>query len=146
MGLTETAAQILSNPPPPQKGKYGSPGIAFGNEVRIVNAAGESLPPNTAGEIAVRGDNLMLGYLRENAPFFGGWFMTGDLGRMDSDGYVFVTGRKKELIIKGGENIAPREIDDALYAAAGVVEAAAFAVPCEIYGQQTAAAVVLESA
>ena len=145
MGLTETAAQILSNPPPPQKGKYGSPGIAFGNEVQIVNAAGESLPPNTAGEIAVRGDNLMLGYLRENAPFSGGWFMTGDLGRMDSDGYVFVTGRKKELIIKGGENIAPREIDDALYAAAGVVEAAAFAVPCEIYGQQTAAAVVLES-
>ncbi len=143
MGLTETAAQILSNPPPPQKGKYGSPGVAVGNEVRISDADGGAAAPGAEGEIAVRGENLMLGYLREDAPFADGWFMTGDLGRMDSDGYVFVTGRKKELIIKGGENIAPREIDDALYTAAGVVEAAAFAVPCEIYGQRPAAAVVV---
>ena len=143
MGLTETAAQILSNPPPPQKGKYGSPGFAVGNEVRIVDKDGATLPPDIEGEIAVRGDNLMLGYVREKSPFVNGWFMTGDLGRMDSEGYVFVTGRSKELIIKGGENIAPREIDDALYTAEGVAEAAAFGVSCDKYGQQPEAAVVL---
>ena len=140
MGLTETAAQILSNPPPPQKGKIGSPGVAVGCEVRIIRG-GEELPLGEEGEIAVRGGNLMLGYLREKPVFEDGWFMTGDLGRMDADGYVFVTGRTKELIIKGGENIAPREIDDALYAVPGVAEAAAFGVPCEVYGQQVEAAV-----
>ena len=145
MGLTETAAQILSNPPPPARGKYGSPGVAVGNQVRIIDRQGQPLPPGREGEIAVRGDNLMLGYLHEESVFVDGWMLSGDLGRMDQDGYVFVTGRLKELIIKGGENIAPREIDDALYAAAGVVEAAAFGVPCEIYGQQVEAAVVLSS-
>ncbi len=144
MGLTETAAQILSNPPPPQKGKTGSPGVAVGCEVRIMRGGGEAAA-GEEGEIAVRGGNLMLGYLHEKSAFTDGWFMTGDLGRMDADGYVFVTGRTKELIIKGGENIAPREIDDALYAAPGVVEAAAFGVPCKVYGQQVEAAAVAES-
>ena len=146
MGLTETAAQILSNPPPPHAGKNGSPGIAVGNEVRIVGDKGQIMPPDEEGEIAVRGGNVMLGYLRpeqKEDPFMDGWFMTGDLGRMDREGYVFVSGRKKELIIKGGENIAPREIDDALYAVAEIVEAAAFAVPCATYGQQPEAAVVV---
>jgi len=72
-----------------------------------------------------------------------GWLRTGDLGRMDDDGYVFVTGRLKELIIKGGENIAPREVDEALYAHPEVVEAAAFARPCATYGERVEAAVKL---
>ena len=72
-----------------------------------------------------------------------GWLLTGDLGYMDEDGYVFVSGRSKELIIKGGENISPREIDDALYAHQDVVEAAAFAIPCDTYGQRIEAAVKL---
>ena len=143
MGLTETAAQVFSNPLPPQKGKYGSPGRAVGNEVKIVDVNGDTVPPNTEGEIAVRGDNLMLGYLREESPLVDGWLMTGDLAKMDEEGYVFITGRSKELIIKGGENIAPREIDEALYAAVGVVEAAAFGVACDIYGQRVEAAVSL---
>ena len=143
MGLTETAAQILSNPPPPAKGKVGSPGIAHGCEVRIVGENGRPAPADTEGEIAVRGDNVMLGYLGETPQPDGGWLLTGDLGKMDGDGYVFVTGRAKELIIKGGENISPREIDDALYAAPGVAEAAAFATPCAIYGQQPEAAAVM---
>lgn len=150
MGLSETAAQILSNPMPPQKTKYGSAGIAFGNEVAILDSRGREVPRNSEGEIAVRGDNVMREYL--NAPAAtaavfseDGWFLTGDLGRMDEDGFVFVTGRRKELIIKGGENIAPREIDDALYKAAGVVEAAAFARECSVYGQRVEAAVVLSS-
>ncbi len=150
MGLTETAAQILSNPMPPAQSKFGSPGIAFGNEVAIVNEKGKEQPRGEEGEIAVRGENVMLGYLRDEtatAAAFApeGWFLSGDLGRMDEDGFVFVTGRRKELIIKGGENIAPREIDDALHLAPNVVEAAAFARPCKIYGQRVEAAVVLSA-
>ena len=75
-----------------------------------------------------------------------GWLLTGDLGHMDEDGYVYVTGRRKELIIKGGENIAPREIDEALYSSDEVVEAAAFARPCPTYGQRVEAAVRLSDA
>ena len=74
-----------------------------------------------------------------------GWLLTGDLGYMDDDGYVFVSGRLKELIIKGGENIAPREIDDALYAHPDVVEAGAFAISCDTYGQRVEAAVKLSN-
>ena len=150
MGLSETAAQILSNPMPPQKTKYGSAGIAFGNEVAVLDSHGREVLRNSEGEIAVKGDNVMRKYLNapaETAAAFSedGWFLTGDLGRMDEDDFVFITGRSKELIIKGGENIAPREIDDALYKAAGVMEAAAFARECSVYGQRVEAAVVLSS-
>ncbi|WP_299026231.1 AMP-binding protein [uncultured Sulfitobacter sp.] len=145
MGLTETAAQILSNPLPPAVRKIGSPGIAFGNEVAVLGADLKPGPPNTEGEIAVRGPNVMLEYLKNpeatKATFTQGWLRTGDLGRKDADGYLFVTGRLKELIIKGGENIAPREIDEALYAHADVIEAAAFARPCKTYGERVEAAV-----
>ena len=146
MGLTETAAQILSNPLPPGVRKIGSPGIAYGNEVAILAPDLSQLGPDTEGEIAIRGPNVMLEYLRNpeatEATFTPeGWLRTGDLGRIDSDGYVFVTGRLKELIIKGGENIAPREIDEALYSHADVIEAAAFARPCASYGERVEAAV-----
>ena len=144
MGLTETAAQILSNPPPPQKGKYGSPGVAVGNKVYIVDKNGDAVPPDVEGEIAIQGANVMRGYLGHPPLSKDQLFMTGDLGKMDKDGYVFVTGRLKELIIKGGENIAPKEIDEALYTAPEVIEAAAFGVDCDIYGQQPQAAVVLD--
>ena len=77
--------------------------------------------------------------------FFNDWFLTGDLAVMDSDDYVFVRGRIKELIIKGGENIAPREIDDVLYQYPGVIEAAAFAMPCSHYGEKIEAGVVLKN-
>ncbi|AXI46490.1 AMP-dependent synthetase [Sulfitobacter sp. SK012] len=145
MGLTETAAQILSNPLPPGNRKIGSPGIAFGNEVTILAADLSECETGVEGEIAVRGPNVMLEYLKNpeatQSTFHKDWLRTGDLGRKDADGYLFVTGRLKELIIKGGENIAPREIDEALYAHGDVVEAAAFARPCEIYGERVEAAV-----
>ena len=145
MGLTETAAQILSNPLPPGVRKVGSPGLAFGNEVRILAPDLTECAPDVEGEIAVRGPNVMREYLKNPdataATFTGEWLRTGDLGRIDSDGYVFVTGRLKELIIKGGENIAPREIDEALYTHPDVVEAAAFARPCAQYGERIEAAV-----
>lgn len=147
MGLTETAAQILSNPLDPLAQKIGSPGIAFGNEARIADAMGAVCPIGTEGEIQVRGPNVMKSYLKNpeatRDTFIGDWLRTGDLGRMDGDGFFFVTGRLKELIIKGGENIAPREIDEALYEHADVVEAAAFARPCEQYGERVEAAVRL---
>jgi acyl-CoA synthetase (AMP-forming)/AMP-acid ligase II len=145
MGLTETAAQILSNPLPPRTRKIGSPGLSYGNEVRILAPDLSECPPDTEGEIAVRGPNVMREYLGNPeataATFAGDWLRTGDLGKIDEDGYVFVTGRLKELIIKGGENIAPREIDEALYTHPEIVEAAAFARPCSQYGERVEAAV-----
>ncbi|WP_299556100.1 AMP-binding protein [uncultured Tateyamaria sp.] len=147
MGLTETAAQIFSNPLPPATRKIGSPGIAFGCDVAIQKVDGSEAPYGTEGEIVVRGPNTLLEYLKNSdatsATFRNGWLRTGDLARMDEDGYVFVTGRLKELIIKGGENIAPREIDEALYSHPDVVEAAAFARPCGSYGERVEAAVRL---
>jgi acyl-CoA synthetase (AMP-forming)/AMP-acid ligase II len=146
MGLTETGAQILSNPLPPQTRKIGSPGIAIGNEVMIVDDHEKPCAANVTGEIWVRGDNVMQGYLHqpeETAKTITseGWLRTGDLGHMDEEGYVFVTGRIKELIIKGGENIAPREIDEVLLEHETILEAAAFAVPCRDYGQRVEACI-----
>ncbi|MEP2946630.1 MAG: AMP-binding protein [Lentilitoribacter sp.] len=147
MGLTETAAQILSNPLPPAVRKIGSPGIAYGNDVAIFDADFQLCERNQEGEIVVRGPNVMKEYLKNRdatrESFAGDWLRTGDLGRMDDDGYVYVTGRLKELIIKGGENIAPREIDEALYSHPDVVEAAAFSVKCDRYGETVEAAVRL---
>ena len=147
MGLTETAAQILSNPLPPGVRKIGSPGLGYGNDVQIMTADMTVAPRGTEGEIAVRGPNVMREYLHNRdataATFAGDWLRTGDLGRMDEDGYVFVSGRLKELIIKGGENIAPREIDEVLYSHNDIVEAAAFARPCTRYGERVEAAVAV---
>ena len=149
MGMTETAAQILSNPLPPGLRKIGSPGMALGNEVEILRRDLSLASPDEQGEIAIRGPNVMKEYLKNPqatlAAFTSaGWLLSGDLGHKDSDGYVYVTGRLKELIIKGGENIAPREVDEALYAYSDVVEAAAFARPCSTYGERVEAAVTLK--
>ena len=147
MGLTETAAQILSNPLPPGIRKIGSPGVAYGNDVRILTPELTPAAPLQSGEIAVRGPNVMSEYLHNPdataATFAGDWLRTGDLGHMDEDGYVYVTGRLKELIIKGGENIAPREIDEVLYSEPDIIEAAAFARPCKSYGETVEAAVAI---
>lgn len=147
MGLTETAAPCFTNPLDSTKRKIGSPGQAFGNEARIVDADGRTLPPGETGEIVVRGPNVMKGYYKdpeETAKVLSsdGWLRTGDLGHMDEDGFVFVTGRIKELIIKGGENIAPREIDEALLRHPAILEAAAVGIPDERYGQEIMACVV----
>ena len=147
LGLTETAAQCLVNPLDPSLHKIGSAGMAISNDARIANDKGEECPRGVEGEIQIRGPNVMKEYLYNPEAtadtFHGEWLRTGDLGRMDDDGYVFVTGRLKELIIKGGENIAPREIDEALYEHPDVVEAAAFARPCPQYGERVEAAVRL---
>ncbi|MDP2810142.1 MAG: AMP-binding protein [Rhodocyclaceae bacterium] len=148
MGLTETAAPCFSNPLPPAQRKLGSPGPAFGNEAKIVDAGGAVRPAGEVGEIMVRGPNVMTAYYKDPAETArtlepDGWLHTGDLGAMDEDGFVFVTGRIKELIIKGGENIAPREIDEALLTHPAVSDAAAVGIPDPQYGQEILACVVL---
>lgn len=149
-GMTETAAPCFSNPLEPAKRKYGSPGPAFGNEAKIIDPnTGKTLPPNQPGEMMVRGDNMMKGYYKAaditaKTLDLDGWMHTGDLGYIDEDGFVFVTGRLKELIIKGGENIAPREIDEALLKHPAILEAAAVGIPDKNYGQEIMACVVLK--
>jgi len=149
MGLTETAAPCFTNPIDFSTRKVGSPGRPFGNEAKIVDLEGHGLPPGEIGEIMVRGPNVMKGYYKnaeETAKTItaDGWLHTGDLGYMDEDGFVFVTGRIKELIIKGGENIAPREIDEALLKHRAVLEAAAVGIPDLNYGQEIMACVILK--
>ena len=146
MGITETAAPMLSNPLNSEFHKLGSPGIAYGNEVRVADAEGKVVCTGEENEVQVKGRNVMQGYFKNpqatrEAFTPDGWYRTGDLGRMDEDEYVFITGRLKELIIKGGENIAPREIDDVLYRHSSVLEAAAFPLPDADYGQTVAAAI-----
>ena len=149
-GMTETNAPCFTNPIAPDKRKIGSPGTAFGNEAKVIDpATGATQPPGTVGELMVRGDNVMTCYYKdaENTARTlepDGWMHTGDLGYMDKDGFVFVTGRIKELIIKGGENIAPREIDEALLKHPAVLEAAAVGIPDANYGQDIMACVILK--
>lgn len=146
-GMTEAATQIASNPLPPGRRKPGSAGLAIGPEVRIVDAAGRSLPTGEVGEVAIRGANVTGGY--EGDPeanaraFVDGWLRTGDQGYFDGDGYLFLTGRIKEIINRGGEKICPREVDEVLLDHPAVVHACAFAVPHPRLGEDVAAAVVL---
>ncbi len=149
MGITETSAQILANPRPPKNRKIGSVGLAFGNQVQIVDKNKKTLPVKKEGEICVRGDNVMQGYYlneveTKKSILKDGWFLSGDLGIMDEEGYVFVSGRKKELIIKGGENISPRELDEILYSHSSVIEAAVFGRKDKHYGQVVEACIVTE--
>jgi len=146
-GMTEGSHQIASNPLPPGERKVGSVGVPSpGVEIRIVDGAGEEAE---AGEVAIRGPGLTPGYVANpeaNAQsFFGdGWFRTGDRGRFDGDGYLVLEGRIKELIIRGGENISPFEIEAALAAHPNVADAVAFAIPDPRYGEEVGAAVVLD--
>ncbi len=148
MGLTETAAPCFTNPLDPAKRVIGSPGQAYGCEAKIVDTDGATLPAGQTGEILVRGPNVMKAYFKnpeETAKTLSsdGWLKTGDLGYLDENGFLFVTGRIKELIIKGGENIAPREIDEAILKHPAVLEAAAVGIPDQHYGQEILACVVL---
>jgi acyl-CoA synthetase (AMP-forming)/AMP-acid ligase II len=149
MGLTECASVAFANPLDPARRKYGTPGLPLGLEARVVAPDGRALEPGASGEIQLRGANVMLGYykapeLTAAALSADGWLATGDLGYCDDDGFYFITGRLKELIIKGGENIAPREIDEALLKHPAVLEAAAVGIPDAHYGQEILACVVLK--
>jgi len=149
MGMTETASVAFCNPHHPEGRRYGSPGLPCGVEARVVDERGRPVPDGTVGEIMLRGANIMHAYYdnpEESAKSFDaeGWLHTGDLGFRDAEGYFKITGRIKELIIKGGENIAPREIDESLLSHPAVLEAAAVGLPDANYGQEIYAAVILK--
>ncbi len=146
-GMTEAAHQMCCNPLPPLVRKPGSVGVATGLDVTIMNEAGDLLPAGQRGEVVIRGANVTPGYADNAAAnaeaFTGGWLRTGDLGFLDADGYLFLSGRTKEIINRGGEKISPREIDEVLLDHPAVAQALAFAVPDSRFGEEVAAAVVL---
>jgi oxalate---CoA ligase len=145
-GMTEASHQISSNPLPPCERKRGSIGVAPITEVAIVDEEGNFLTRGKSGEIVLRGANVTSGYEPEEmnqGVFTNGWFRTGDLGYLDADGYLFLTGRLKEIVNRGGEKISAREIDDALLEHPDILQAAAFAMPHATLGETVAAAVVL---
>ena len=150
-GMTEAAHQICSNPFPPRQHKPGSVGTAAGPQVAIMAEDEENfLPAETRGEVVLRGLNITSGYAQNpeaNSRSFTphGWFRTGDQGYLDQEGYLFLTGRIKEMINRGGEKISPREIDEALLNHPAVAQAVAFALPDAKLGESVAAAVVLKT-
>jgi oxalate---CoA ligase len=146
-GMTEAAHQVASNPLPPLPRQPGSVGLPAGPDIAVLGPGGQPLDNGREGEIAIRGPNVTSGYVNHPAAnqeaFTGGWFRTGDLGRFDADGYLHLTGRSKEIINRGGEKIAPVEVDHCLIEHPAVAQAVTFAIPHTSLGQDVAAAVVL---
>jgi amino acid adenylation domain-containing protein len=146
-GAVEASGLVTCNAPLSRQQRTGSVGVTIGPEVAIMDEAGTILPTGASGEIVVRGATVMQGY--ENDPtanssaFTHGWFRSGDAGYLDNDGYLFLTGRIKEVINRGGEKIAPQEVDDVLMSHPAVAQAATFAVPHARLDEDVAAAVVL---
>jgi acyl-CoA synthetase (AMP-forming)/AMP-acid ligase II len=150
-GITETAASpVACNPLPPRLRKVGSIGLPVELDVAIMDEGGAFLPSGQTGQVVVRGASLMSGYdadsIATKAAFAGDWFKTGDLGFFDDDGYLFLAGRIKEIINRGGQKIAPSQVDEVLLEHPAVAEAVTFAVPHPTLGEDVAAAVVLRPA
>ena len=145
--MTENAHQMTSNQLPPGQRKPGFVGCAAGPDVAIMSPEGRLLAAHEEGEVVTRGPNVTPGY--ENNPkanaegFAHGWFHTGDQGFMDEDGYLKITGRLKEIINRGGEKVAPMEVDEVLMQHPAVHQAVAFAMPHDKLGEEVAAAIVL---
>ncbi|MEW5922338.1 MAG: class I adenylate-forming enzyme family protein [Bacillota bacterium] len=157
-GMTETACRSTFNLlPPPGKfklgesdgyRKLGSAGLPLGNELMVVDDQDRPLAAGQIGEIVIRGENVMKGYYKNPRAtaeaFRHGWFHSGDLGYYDEDGYFFIVDRKNDMIIRGGENIYPREIEEVLYSHPAVKDAAVTGIPHPLYGEEAAAFVVLK--
>jgi long-chain acyl-CoA synthetase len=145
-GLSETSPVTSFNPP--DREKPGSIGVPIeGVEMKILDAEDREVPRGEVGEIVVRGHNLMKGYWHQPEAtaeaIRDGWFHTGDIARVDEDGYFFIVDRKKDVIIRGGYNVYPREIEEILYQHPAVREAAVIGIPDPLYGQEVGAAVAL---
>jgi acyl-CoA synthetase (AMP-forming)/AMP-acid ligase II len=143
-GMSEVGGAISTNLPPSKPGSVGKPVV---EHLAILDEKGVILDRSREGEIAVKGDVVFAGY--DNAPednasaFINGWFRTGDIGYLDNEGYLYLTGRKKELINKGGEKIAPTEVDEILMSHPLVKDAMCFKIPDALFGEDIAAMVVL---
>lgn len=144
-GMTEGASQIALNPLGATK--VGSVGRSGGTTISIQDDAGRELPPGATGEICLRGAHIITRYLDPTlqADFRDGWFRSGDVGHLDADGYLFISGRKKELINRGGDKISPVAIENALITHPAVRTLAVFGMPDPVYGEQVALAVVPEA-
>ncbi|MCA1815550.1 MAG: long-chain fatty acid--CoA ligase [Acidobacteria bacterium] len=145
-GLSESTCRSTFNPP--DERRAGSCGRAIGNEMKVVDEDDHEVADGTPGEIVLRGENIFKGYFKNPEAtaraFRGGWFHTGDVGYRDEDGFFYIVDRKSDMIIRGGENIYPREIDELLYKHPSVAVAATVGVPDELYGEEVAAFVVLK--
>jgi len=146
-GMTEASHQVASNPLPPAARKPGSVGRPSGPEVAIMDEAGTILPQGEMGEVVIRGANVTTRYEANPdanaASFVNGWFRTGDQGRFDDDGYLWLTGRFRELINRGGEKVSPLEIEAVMMEHPAIQQVVVFAMPDEAHGEEIAAAVVL---
>ena len=148
-GMTEASHQMTSNPLPPRHRKPGSVGVGTGIRISVMDAQGNHLGTDQRGEVVIQGPNLFRGY--ENNPeanarcFVNGWFRTGDQGYLDRDCYLHLTGRIKDIIIRGGENIAPHEVDEVLLKHPAVASAVTFGFLHPTLGEEVAAAVVLHT-
>jgi len=148
-GMTEASHQMACNPLPPGIHKPGSVGLPAGPQIGIMaENQPEFLPAHSVGEIVIQGDNVTLGYLNNDEAnaksYTKGWFRTGDQGYLDDDGYLFITGRIKEIINRGGEKISPREVDEVVLAHPGIEQVLTFAVPDEVLGEDVGIAIVLK--
>jgi long-chain acyl-CoA synthetase len=146
-GLSESTCRSTFNPPNEGR-RPGSCGLPIGNEMKIFDESDNEMPVGEPGEIVLRGPNIFKGYFKNpketEKAFASGWFHTGDIGFRDADGFFYIADRKSDMIIRGGENIYPREIDDLLYTHPAVAAAAVIGVPNELYGEDVAAFVVLK--
>ncbi len=145
-GMTEASHQMACNPLPPLKRKPGSVGIPTGIELAVMNQDGTILPSDIIGEVVIKGKSITHGYLNNpdanQAGFINNWFRTGDNGYLDSDGYLFLEGRIKEIINRGGEKIMPLEVDNVVMELPQVYQSVTFAVPHATLGEDVATAVV----
>ena len=146
--MTEASHQMTSNPLPPAKAIPGSVGIAAGPEVAVLTREKKVLNRNATGEVLIKGTNVFSGYLNNpeanSESFVEGWFKTGDEGKLDTRGFLTITGRLKEIINRGGEKIMPKEIDEIVLLHPSVEQAVTFSVPHEILGEEVGLAVVLK--
>ncbi|MBX7221875.1 MAG: AMP-binding protein [Blastocatellia bacterium] len=146
-GLSESTCRSTFNPPNPSR-KVGSCGVPIGNEMKVVDDDDNDVPDGVSGEIVMRGENLFKAYFKNpsatETAFRNGWFHTGDVGYRDPEGFYFIVDRKSDMIIRGGENIYPREIDEVLYSHPAVAAGAAVAMPDPLYGEDVAAFIVLK--
>jgi long-chain acyl-CoA synthetase len=146
-GLSESTCRSTFNPPDERR-RAGSCGLPIGNEMKVVDDDDNEVPQGELGEIVLRGENVLKGYFKNpdatEKAFRGGWFHTGDVGYQDKEGFFFIVDRKSDMIIRGGENIYPREIDEVLYQHPAVAAAATIGVPDQLYGEEVAAFVVLK--
>ncbi len=147
-GLSESTCRSTFNPPDERR-RPGSVGLPIGNEIRVFDDNDQELPVGQVGEIVLRGANLMKGYyLNDEATseaFRSGWFHTGDLGYADEDGFFYIVDRKSDMIIRGGENIYPREIDEALYQHPKIKDAATIGISDPVYGEEVKSFIVLKA-